>query len=79
MESEDVTVRLVVPATPAPVATPGVPATTGAPELNRTGLPLTGAELLTVLVLAVVLLVLGAVLLQAGRAPHRRPTSPTRP
>lgn len=79
MESEDVTVRLVVPATPAPVATPGVPATTGAPELNRTGLPLTGAELLTVLVLAVVLLVLGAVLLKAGRAPHRRPTSPTRP
>jgi hypothetical protein len=72
-----VDVRLVVPARPDPAPTgPAAPGQPAAPVLPVLGSPLplphTGVELLAALLVAAVLLALGTLLAQAGRA-RRRP------
>lgn len=72
--ADGVDVRLVVPgsaAPPPPVATPGAPSTAVPADPARPHLPRTGTELLAVLLVAVVLLALGTLLVQAGRARRR--------
>lgn len=80
--ADGVDVRLVVPESappPPPAAVPGAPpaATPGAPSTAVPAgpagphLPRTGTELLAVLLIAVVLLALGTLLVQASRARRR--------
>lgn len=71
MGTDGVDVRLVVP-TPTPGATPGTPATTTSdPTLFGGRLPRTGADVVLLLLVAVLVLAAGALLVRAGRLVHR--------
>lgn len=71
MDPDGIVARLIVPGdTPPPEASTGVPVPPGS-SVTRPGLPRTGTETLAVLLLAVALLALGVLLVQAGRNRRR--------
>ncbi len=78
MRADGVDVRLVIPATapqqPEASPTPGAPLTARPPVVDHSSLPRTGAPLLALLLVAVLLLALGVLAVRAGRA-RRHPLS----